>query len=549
MDVPAHLGTRLELLAPRAARVLAAVSGGADSVALLRGLVAGGYDVVVGHLDHGLRPVSAEDARFVLELAEELGLEARVQRVDVTSLAQERGWNLEDAARRVRYEFLTRNAHEVDASAVITGHTLDDQAETVLMQLLRGAAYLRGMPEVSRQVVRPLLDVPRESLVAYLVEIGQTWREDSTNQDVRWLRAWLRQEVTPLLRRRFPTSRLQLARHAFLQRDVADYIREAAERLRHEEGFDQAELSRAHPAVQREAVRFLFDEAGAAPAMERIEEVRGHLGEKRPYRQTLRPGVGLRLAYGRLELARTAPLLESRAVTAAHQLPGGLPERVLTFPGLTLRGRRPGDRMRLAGGSKSLARLLIDRKIPREERDGLTVLASGSRILWAEGIGAAFEVAANLSADAASEDLRFMERALELARHAASAEELPVGAVLTRAGEIIGEGHNETEGLGDPTAHAELLALRRAAERLGDWRLSGCTLYVTLEPCPMCAGAMLMSHLKRVVYGAANRRDGALGSVADLREAPWKRRLEVLGGVRADEAGGLLSRFFAGRRH
>ncbi|HKI57713.1 MAG TPA: nucleoside deaminase, partial [Trueperaceae bacterium] len=115
-------------------------------------------------------------------------------------------------------------------------------------------------------------------------------------------------------------------------------------------------------------------------------------------------------------------------------------------------------------------------------------------------------------------------------------------------GRVVGEGANASEAAADPTAHAEMIALRRAAARGGDWRLSGATLYVTLEPCPMCLGAALQAHVGRVVFGADNVREGALGGAIDLRGGDWKRRIDVRGGVLAREAGALLSRFFAARR-
>jgi tRNA(Ile)-lysidine synthase len=563
VDLPAHLRERLAELAPTSSKLLAAVSGGADSVALLRALDEAGFAPVVAHLDHALRPESADDARFVAELAAGLGLEARLERVEVAGVARERGWNVEDAARRVRYEFLTRTARDSGADAVVTAHTLDDQAETVLMQLLRGAAYLRGMPEKTGNVVRPLLDVPGSRLRDYLTALGQAWREDPTNRDRRWLRAWLRNEILPALCARFPDLSVRLGRHARLQADTEALLRSEARGLLRDRGFDGRELEAAAPALQREAIRLLFDAAGVAPASERIEEVRRHLGRETPYRLTLAPGKTLRLAYGRLELA-THPSRPpaDRPLTDPAQLPPGVPESVLAAPDLRLRGRRPGDRMRLPGGSKSLARLLIDRKVPREERDALEVLASGSQVLWAEGIGLAAGVpdgeAETGTAGAAPRqaaysswqdaDVRYMRRALELADEAAAAGELPVGAVVVREGEILGEGHNETEGSKDPSAHAEILALRRAAEARGDWRLTDCTLYVTLEPCPMCAGAVLESHVGRVVYGARNVREGAYGSVADLRTPAWKRRVRVEGGLLARDAGERLSRFFAARR-
>ena len=537
-----------ERFAPEANRVVAAVSGGADSVALLRALVAAGFDVVVGHLDHALRDESTEDAAFVQTLAGELALPSRVARVEVRRVARERGLNLEEAGRRIRYEFLTRVARESGAQLVVTGHNLDDQAETVLMQLLRGAAHLRGMAPMSGRVLRPLLGVRHEELEQYLRELDQPWREDASNQDVRFLRAWLRNEVVPLLQSRFPRAKERLAHHGLVQQDVAEFVSRAAVALRRDDGFDRKELVRAHPAVQREALRQLFDEAGVAPDSGKIEELRTRLAEERPFRLSIAPEVVLRLAYGRVGVARRSGRPVEREVTAASQLPEGVPASVLEFPGLLLRGRMPGDRMRLPGGSKSLARLLIDRKVPREERDGLLVLASGSRILWAEGVGASSDIPGLAEQRAADPDPRFMERALELAADAAAAGELPVGAVVTKGGSVVGEAHNETERSGDPTAHAELLAMRRAAAELGDWRLSGCTLYVTLEPCPMCGGAAFISHLARIVFGAPNTRDGALGSVTDLGSAPWKRRIEVRAGLLAVEAGELLSQFFAARR-
>lgn len=142
-----------------------------------------------------------------------------------------------------------------------------------------------------------------------------------------------------------------------------------------------------------------------------------------------------------------------------------------------------------------------------------------------------------------------MQWALAEARAAAAAGEVPVGAVVVRAGRIIASGRNAPIGAHDPTAHAEIAALRRAAAALGNYRLDGCTLYVTLEPCAMCAGAMLHARLARVVYGAADPRTGAAGSVVDLfADARLNHHTRVLGGVLADECAALLREFFAPRR-
>jgi tRNA(adenine34) deaminase len=144
---------------------------------------------------------------------------------------------------------------------------------------------------------------------------------------------------------------------------------------------------------------------------------------------------------------------------------------------------------------------------------------------------------------------RFMALALEQARLAAAAGEVPVGAVVVKDGQVIGAGHNAPVGQHDPTAHAEVAALRAAAKKLGNYRLDGCDLYVTLEPCAMCCGAMLHARLRRVVFGAPDPKTGAAGSVTDLFSQPrLNHQTQVHGGVMAKECGTLLSEFFAGRR-
>ncbi len=142
-----------------------------------------------------------------------------------------------------------------------------------------------------------------------------------------------------------------------------------------------------------------------------------------------------------------------------------------------------------------------------------------------------------------------MAHALTLARHAAAQGEVPVGAVLVRADEMIGEGWNQPIAACDPTAHAELVALRAGARRLGNYRLGGTTLYVTVEPCVMCSGAILHARIERVVFGAYDPRAGAAGSVFDVLETDnLNHRPELIGGVLADECSALLRAFFASRR-
>lgn len=148
-----------------------------------------------------------------------------------------------------------------------------------------------------------------------------------------------------------------------------------------------------------------------------------------------------------------------------------------------------------------------------------------------------------------AQDQYWMRRALALAQRAAQAGEVPVGALLVRGAELIGEGWNQPIGASDPTAHAEIVALRAAAARIGNYRLVDSTLYVTLEPCPMCAGAMIHARVARVVFGAADPRAGAAGAVFDLLRSPaLNHRAEVTGGILAEECGTLLRAFFRARR-
>jgi tRNA(adenine34) deaminase len=147
-------------------------------------------------------------------------------------------------------------------------------------------------------------------------------------------------------------------------------------------------------------------------------------------------------------------------------------------------------------------------------------------------------------------DIRFMRRALELARQAEAAGEVPVGAVLVREGRIIGEGFNQPITLHDPTAHAEVMALRDAGESVQNYRLPDTTLYVTLEPCPMCAGAIVHARVDRVVYATRDPRTGAAGSVFDLlpSDRRFNHHTDCEGGLLAEESGELLRNFFRARR-
>jgi len=154
-----------------------------------------------------------------------------------------------------------------------------------------------------------------------------------------------------------------------------------------------------------------------------------------------------------------------------------------------------------------------------------------------------------LGLDPGELDQRFMRQALELARRALEAADVPVGALVVHDGRVIGRGYNQREKLQDPTAHAEMIALTAAAEYLKHWRLEGCTMYVTLEPCPMCAGALVQARVRRLVFGASDPKAGACGSLFQITADPrLNHQVETVGGVLAEEAVELLRDFFRHRR-
>lgn len=149
----------------------------------------------------------------------------------------------------------------------------------------------------------------------------------------------------------------------------------------------------------------------------------------------------------------------------------------------------------------------------------------------------------------AATDEQWMRQAMVEAEAAAAEGEVPVGAVVVHEGRVIGRGRNARERLGDPTAHAEMVAITAAASAIGDWRLENCTIYVTLEPCPMCMGACLNARIPRVVYAAREPKAGACGSVVDLRAPPgFNHRIAVTGGILETPCADLLVRFFRSRR-
>ncbi len=281
------MASRLELafrrnfirLVPEGSSILAAVSGGADSIALLHLLALFAsrrrVSITVAHLDHGLRRGSRADRRFVERRAAELGLCCVAERREVSALAR-RDEAPEESARRVRRDFLLAARKQSDSDVIVTGHTLDDQAETILMRLVRGAGAtaLTGMAEVGPgPFVRPLLGVERADLRAYLHRRGLDFREDPTNNDLRFDRNRLRRLVLPTLTETLnPRAARHLVKASKLLREDAIYLDGLAERalseLSHTDRTDRlvldaAALREVAPPLARRVVRLALQRAGA----------------------------------------------------------------------------------------------------------------------------------------------------------------------------------------------------------------------------------------------------------------------------------------------
>ncbi|WP_093005990.1 tRNA lysidine(34) synthetase TilS [Thermus arciformis] len=493
---------RLSRLAPQDPLVLA-VSGGGDSVALAHLVKRVGRWGVVAHLDHGLRPESPEDLAFVRALAERLGFPFVGERVEVAKVAEARGENLEALAREIRYAFLHRVAKERGAKAILTAHTLDDQAETVLLKLLQGTARGLGVREKEGLVVRPLLPFPREALRDYLLTLGEAWREDPTNQDLSLDRNYLRLMVFPLLLRRFPRAREAFYRFARAREAEEGFLeREAQARLLPDPRFfvpayRVAPLLHAPEALRRRALRRVLEALDLRPEERLVllleEALRGKAG-------TLPGGHTARRQGGALFLIPPAPKVP---------LPPGF------------RRARPGDYLERPFGRKRLVEFLAEKGVPKELRPLWPVRGEGQRVEEVYGLYPP------------PPEERWMGLALEEARKAFGEGEVPVGAVLV-VGERVYTAHNRVEASGDPTAHAEALLLRQAGKEARGGRV-----YVTLEPCRMCHHALLEAGVE-VVYGTENLKEGALTRFGDGRR--------MKGGVREGECAKLLRDFFARRR-
>ncbi|BCS54504.1 tRNA lysidine(34) synthetase TilS [Geobacter sp. SVR] len=416
--------------------VIVGLSGGADSCLLLDILVKL-YDpsprLVVAHLNHCLRGSESDaDQEFARALAARHGLPFETRCMDVAAVARQKRLSLEDAGRQARIEFFAELREKWQATAVALAHHADDQAETVLMRLLRGSGTrgLSGMPfRNGHGFIRPLLEITRSEIVAHLEHCGLTWREDASNADMDFLRNRIRHELLPLLESYNPAVRERLAATAGLLADddhlLDTLTEEEYARLSQKDAaavaFDVARLASLHPAMQRRLVRrALAEVAGDLRhlSLRHIHDAAALLQDGPPNRSITLPGLLVaRREYGRLvfqrvdagekppeEIVIPGPgryqlWLGMTLEISSAELSGGplktAPDTACFDPGKApfpwlVRPFRPGDRMVPFGmsGSRKVKEIFIDAKLPPAVRRRLPLLFSGRTLIWICGMRA-----------------------------------------------------------------------------------------------------------------------------------------------------------------
>jgi tRNA(Ile)-lysidine synthase len=413
--------------------VLAAVSGGADSVALLlclqRLAEELGISIAVAHLNHRIRGAEADaDQEFVRQLSANLSLPFFSEIVEIKKQAAEMRENLEQFARRVRYSFLRNTASILNARKIALGHNLNDQAETLLFRLLRGSG-IQGLsaihPVAGGLVIRPLLNCTRTEIIKYLDQKGASHREDSTNKDPGYTRNRIRHELLPLLEKSYnPSVARTLSRTAGLIRGAWSFIESEAKNsfesihIATDEGVSLpvGEITQLHPELQKQVLRFALKSCRGSLSgisSRHIHDILSLCGKQSGSRQKLPNGTTVIRQFDKLSILKRSPLPcpefsyllgipgecfipEIKAKVSAKVLPAA-PERVkeespfraileaTALPSnLTIRSKKPGDCYG-GPGHKKVKKMFIDRKIPSAIRPFLPMVVVGNSVVWVPG--------------------------------------------------------------------------------------------------------------------------------------------------------------------
>jgi tRNA(Ile)-lysidine synthase len=371
----------------RGERVLVAFSGGHDSTALLVALREEGHDIVAAHYDHALQEGSALVADHVRRVCATLGVPLIIER---RGAPLARG-SVQAAARTARYDFLERSAASAVAAKVALAHTADDVVEGAAMHLLRGCglAGLRGMPARRGRFVRPLLGVWRSEVMTFLESRGVVAVEDPANSNLSYARVRMRKTVLPALERDRPGIVRRLRAVALSAAAMHETITAQAGGTRSREA-----IAAMTPAVAGECMRALYAEAGGRlPSLSRRQleaMVRLTAGKRGGAGVDLPGGLRFRVVGSRVEVVPRVPLLMDAVLNVRSCTGCAEAGAVHLKPGLelSLGQRRPGLRMRPAGGmgSRKLQDILVDARVPREERDALPLVFAGDRLAWVPGL-------------------------------------------------------------------------------------------------------------------------------------------------------------------
>jgi tRNA(Ile)-lysidine synthase len=354
-------------------RVVVAVSGGPDSLALLsvlREIVpAFPLHLTVAHFDHGWRAESEADRDFVASMAATWGYDFRSAR------AADNIPHTENAARAARYTYLRQIAADTNSTAIALGHTQDDQVETLLLHLLRGSGS-KGLGAMRRRdgdLARPLLDISREDIEAYLAQLHLTPIRDATNNDPRFTRNRLRHQLMPAIDAFDPAARNLLARTADILSEEDRFLEGQLADLPDDTATNRDAFAMLPPALQRRVIRRLVPDAGF------LEVERIRRGDKPAQPEAGATSLAARVA------ARTCDC--DPATFKARDQVGHLDADLVQLP-LTVGSRKPGDRMRALGlmQPKRLQDILVDARVPRHLRDTLPLVSDGEEIVWIPGV-------------------------------------------------------------------------------------------------------------------------------------------------------------------